>query len=388
MIKIGFYISFLFLGKDHTTLNSNSAPVLNETTIDKVTSSQPNTQQSIAKQSITAILMNTTVYPFRHNKLFHCFYCPQTFLDMPPLVDHNNTAHSSLSEGAILKATRKGNPIKVNVEEFGCKLCGVKTEDFNELQTHLIVTHNYKIDVKQCGVIPLRIKGNHFECMHCNRKFVKYKLLVEHVKQHYSNHFCDQCGAVFITEHTLKNHLGTHQVGSFPCSVCNKMFKNQISLMQHIKVIHKKAKRNICGVCDQAFRNYYDKLKHMMEDHGIQVPEYKCTYCPRVFILNAHWRAHEKTHIKPNTYTCDLCQYKHHDKTALRRHMVVHSDERKFKCEVCKKAYARGRTLKEHMRIHNNDRRFACGYCTKAFVQKCSLKGHMRTHHKDAPPLQ
>ncbi|XP_060809171.1 zinc finger protein 883 isoform X3 [Amyelois transitella] len=341
------------------------------------------------KMCRTIICKYTTLCPFRfYRGLFECLYCKAGFLDVAQVEKHFKQ-HDSLSEGEIHKLVSKTAGsikqfVKVNVREFGCKICGDIKENFSELKQHLAEEHNHVDALEDDRMVLFRINKNNYDCVHCGEKFVKYKHLISHTKEHYMNFFCDQCGTGFITASNLKHHMKSHESGSFPCTKCGKVYKNRTGRDEHHRSVHARNRRNVCQICRESFLGYDQKLKHMKNVHNADVPVYKCGFCPKVFLTTSYWKLHEKTtHLKTNCYMCDLCNYKHHNKQALKRHMIVHTGEKSFECNVCGKAYARRNTLREHLRIHNNERRFACSYCDRTFVQKCSLKGHVKTHHKD-----
>lgn len=293
------YTIFLFVGDEPPIVNK-IIPDTNDT-IFKTAAMNRMAPDKVTRKSAITILANTTLYPFRYFRIFHCVYCTKPFLTISLLIEHMKEKYHSLTEAEVssMLVFKSNDPMFVNVEEYGCKLCGDKTEDFEQLKKHLVEEHKKNIDVKNCGIIPYRIKGdNDFQCAHCEKKFDKYKPLRLHVKEHYKNFFCEQCGAGFITAPALKTHSMTHQTGESCCKTCGKVFKNEMTLKLHIKDVHAKAKRNICTVCSESFTSYYLKLKHLVDVHGVKIPEYRCKYCSKLFLLQAQCREHEKTHAK------------------------------------------------------------------------------------------
>ncbi|XP_059056460.1 zinc finger protein 26-like isoform X7 [Achroia grisella] len=343
--------------------------------------------KEIGRNSAINILLYSTLCPFRYYRFYMCLYCSQSFLHMSQLTQHNTIEHNALSKKEIRKSlsrTAKSQPIKVNLLNITCKLCTDYVNSFEELKQHLVDVHKKDIDVKNDGLMPFKITDDQFECGLCDVQCAEYRHLNKHLKAHYRNFFCEQCGAGFVTSAGLTGHLKGHQVGPFPCDSCDKVFNTLTARLEHCKRIHTKTKTNLCKYCQARFLDYYQKRRHMRDVHGVDSNDYKCSFCSKVFLVNSTMRAHERqVHLKNQNFTCDICGYQSHYKESIKRHMICHSNEKNFKCEVCKKSYARQKTLREHMRIHNNDRRFSCKYCGQAFVQNCSLKGHIRTHHKD-----
>ncbi|XP_052757199.1 zinc finger protein 77-like isoform X5 [Galleria mellonella] len=340
-----------------------------------------------SRRSAVILIKSTTLCPFRFNRFYMCIYCTRSFFNMSELETHTNTEHSSLEEKDIRKAlnrTGKSQLIKMNVTNFGCKLCNSELNGFDQLKHHLLEEHEKKIDVNNDGTTLFRITDDKWQCVLCDNEFNKYSRLNNHVKEHYRRFFCEQCGTGFMTVERLKGHLKVHENGEYPCKECGKVYTSESRNRSHYKLIHMKKGRSVCNYCPEWFKDYYQKVKHMIEVHGDKMNNYKCSFCPQSFVLSSALRAHERQkHIRLNLYTCDICNFKTSYKSNLEIHMACHSGVRNFKCEVCGKSYLRKTTLHSHMSIHNNDKRFICKCCGRAFVQKCSLTSHMKTHHKD-----
>ncbi|KAI5640783.1 zinc finger protein 99-like [Phthorimaea operculella] len=200
---------------------------------------------------------------------------------------------------------------------------------------------------------------------------------------HYKNFICALCGAGYISSSRLRIHSRTHEAGSHPCKVCNKVFLNAHARDAHNERVHSNVKRHKCPLCSETFKSYSLKKKHLSAAHEIKVSEFKCDMCPKIFLMIADLNRHKRNeHMKERNYQCKDCELSFFDNYQLKLHSVKHGGERIYRCDVCKKSYARPKTLREHMRIHNNDRRFVCDVCGKAFVQNCTLKDHAKTHKK------
>lgn len=281
---------------------------------------------------------------------------------------------------------RNNLSIKIDVTDLKCKLCNLNVDTIANLKKHLIKDHDVKFypDVKDYVLEFKLTDGEILNCALCNSTFETFKMLLQHMNGHYRNYICDICDLGFINKHKLRNHQRTHDIGSFNCSFCEKVFTTRVRKLCHEKYTHNSNARYTtnCPHCDQSFTSYYRRNRHMSVEHNSAAATYKCNICDKSFILKSKLTSHiKKVHLMERNHICSECGQGFFIKQSLDEHMIKHNGERVFKCTVCSKAYARKKTLREHMRIHNNDRRFKCGVCALAFVQKCSLKSHMLSNH-------
>lgn len=331
--------------------------------------------------NIATIIENSYVCPFRcrHNNL-HCYYCAKFYTDPDELRTH-------IMEHSVKKFTMNQfrTAIKMDITNINCRLCSQKINDLASLKCHLVNEHG-KIfyDDAPEFILPYKLTKDVLNCVVCDKSFMYFHALNQHINEHYSNFVCETCGLGFVDQSRLLSHKSKHQIGSFPCEVCGKTFKNELYKDLHVDRVHKKLGKVYCPKCDVRLMSYHQKLKHLVEVHGESPLQLNCNYCEKVFESRRYLTLHlRKYHIKDYRYECEYCGHKFFTRFSLKNHLPTHTGERNFKCKVCEKSYPRLKTLKEHTRIHTNDRRYRCHICGQAFIQNCSLKGHMRSQHPE-----
>lgn len=325
--------------------------------------------------------------PFRTKTLagYGCAFCSETYQDPKDLRAHTREKHND--EKPLFKSRIDINnlALKIDIMDLTCRICNQEIPDIKTLKTHLATEHEKKIytDVKDFTMeFKLAMEETH-DCALCSSTFETFKMLLQHMNNHYRNYICDTCGVSFLNVTRLRNHKTTHAIGSFNCKICDKVFPTSAKRAYHEKFTHSKVRYNTnCPMCDESFQSYYKRNQHLVQVHNTAAASYKCNICDRTFLLKAQLTNHtKKVHLMERNHICSECGQGFYQKQYLREHMIKHNGERIHKCEVCQKSYARKKTLREHMRIHNNDRRHKCEICGLSFVQKCSLKSHLLSNH-------
>ncbi|XP_068625832.1 zinc finger imprinted 3-like [Battus philenor] len=340
------------------------------------------------KINLENILKYSNCTPFSNKTIagIACAYCKEVYQDPQDLRIHNQEVHRDGDLNDNKRMDKNNLSIKLDITDLKCTICNTTVDFISNLKKHLTSEHNIKFysDVKDY-ILEFKLTSSQIlNCALCNSTYETFKMLLQHMNGHYRNYICDICDMGFINQHRLKSHKRTHEVGTFKCSYCEKIFSTRVRKMCHEKYTHNTSARYTtnCPQCDQSFTSYYQRNRHMFKDHNTVAASYKCNICDKSFILKSKLTSHiKKVHLMERNHICEECGQGFFIKQSLDEHMVKHKGERVFKCTVCNKAYARKKTLREHMRIHNNDRRFKCGVCSMAFVQKCSLKGHMLSNH-------
>ncbi|XP_053623244.1 zinc finger protein 1 homolog isoform X2 [Plodia interpunctella] len=340
------------------------------------------------KLNVENVLKYSNATPFSNKTLsgIVCAYCKESCTGPDELRAHTQETHKNSELNDNKRIDKNNLSIKMDITDLRCVLCNTKVDVIRNLKTHLIKEHDIKFYPDVCDYI-LEFKltaGEILNCALCNSTFETFKTLLQHMNNHYRNYICDVCDLGFINKHRLKNHKRTHEIGTFKCSVCEKVFSTRVRMMCHEKYTHNTNARYTtnCPHCNQSFTSYYQRNRHMFQEHNTTAASYKCNICDKSFILKSKLTSHiKKVHLMERNHVCAECGQGFFIKQSLDEHMIKHNGERVYKCTVCHKAYARKKTLREHLRIHNNDRRFKCGVCGLAFVQKCSLKSHMLSNH-------
>ncbi|XP_063073522.1 zinc finger protein Xfin-like isoform X2 [Engraulis encrasicolus] len=196
---------------------------------------------------------------------------------------------------------------------------------------------------------------------------------------------CDGCKEVFHTVGEMEKHVICHWEGKpLRCSLCERYFKNGLSLNSHTEVPSK------CTICGGTFTNLSSLSLHYLEAHNIK-DSYPCSDCQKTFLNVCRLVLHLQDHTGEFPFQCTRCLKRFKRATCLARHRQMSSCnvnwrimERKFLCHVCGKGFHMLSSLKVHETIHQSTRNFICSECGKCFKGTVNLKAHMRTHVDDA----
>lgn len=355
----------------------------------KKTSSKAIDERPLSKQrhrnNLIALLKYSNCTPFSSKTLsgYGCLFCKETFMDPKFLRVHTEIHKTDL----VFKYNKDFNNLafKVDITDLICKICTESVKDIKDLKHHLIAKHKKSLSMEiKDFILEFKLTSdNIYNCAMCSATFETFKMLQQHMNNHYRNYVCDACGMGFINYTKLKTHQTCHETGEHTCQFCDKVFATKTKKAYHEKFTHTRVRYNTsCPHCAESFQSYYKRNQHMIQVHNTSAASYKCNICDRMFLLKSQLTNHtKKIHLMERNHVCSECGQGFYQKQYLKEHMIKHNGERIHKCDVCNKAYARKKTLREHMRIHNNDRRHKCEVCSMAFVQKCSLKSHLLSNH-------
>ena len=193
-------------------------------------------------------------------------------------------------------------------------------------------------------------KDNKFKCELCDKQFLHYKILTNHIKKKHGNKdgikfSCDECGNVYAQKFNLEQHIKVkHQNFRYKCPDCPELeYSSRSTLDVHIKAKHRgqKYKCTECGI-EYAYRHEY--VHHMRSIHlGVR-------------------------------YNCELCGNEFRSKVSLKDHMIsAHEKIKPFKCEVCHRVYARSSCLWVHRKRKHPETIDKCKQNRMSFGKKSEI---------------
>lgn len=145
--------------------------------------------------------------------------------------------------------------------------------------------------------------------------------------------------------------------GEFSCNICQKEFKNKLSLSTHKRYCTEERLNTTCKTCSKTYKTFYEYRTHMETAHGIN-PRHQCHECGRAFI--------------------SPCK--------LEEHIMHKHDNIKHKCHTCLKEFTNKYVMMNHMKKeHAIDitARKSCTLCcpNQRFIGYNVYAEHLRDKH-------
>ena len=176
----------------------------------------------------------------------------------------------------------------------------------------------------------------------------------------------------------------------FTCEECGKYFSDKSPLNKHFRQYHKIGNHESkCEVCEKTFKNDYIMKNHMGKVHS----PVNCNICGTNVSMGSFNR-HTKTH-QDDKFECEQCDKIFSRKEALQKHKLSCGMEKvkvrpisvfEFKCETCEKKFTKLSYLKQHQRTHftrETIQTYDCKHCEKKFTSNQNLSKHVTKKHPD-----
>lgn len=179
----------------------------------------------------------------------------------------------------------------------------------------------------------------------------------------------------------------------YQCNVCNDIFENAVTFIQHTNTVHKEEYTQNCKHCYLIYKTKEELIAH---DCAVKPKIFECSECSNRFQTLKDLRTHTKhvhsssqaygeTPRKVNLFKCDYCDLTMNSNQHLLDHVqAAHATEYVLHlCDQCDRSFGNTQTLKAHMAAH--ERNYKCSFCGKLCPTAVSLAGHENTHTKDQP---
>lgn len=289
-----------------------------------------------------------------------------------------------------------------NENAFSCKHCDEKFPSWRTRFSHEASIHNI---------------GFKFECQKCKKKFYrsdhckKHEKICNRINNQIKYFSCDVCLTGFQREETYLKHLQTAHPGASEndeqfikkakeyklrysktrndlpdntsdkdgpiCRICNKIFKNDLSLQKHTSLFHTEQVWS-CDKCDAVFVHHSTKMSHMYMIHGVKKP-FECSYpnCSMSFVKKDRYNAHVEKHENPDKkFSCPICQQEFSSYNTMTLHRAKHLANNIYVCPTCSKQFLDRRNYFVHMKLHNAEDLHHCPTCERGFNRKEHLQKH------------
>ncbi|XP_009703577.1 PREDICTED: zinc finger and BTB domain-containing protein 40 [Cariama cristata] len=265
-------------------------------------------------------------------------------------------------------------------KQIQCKECSEVKSTQKELEKHQLEVHGV------VGTAKKKKKRLPVACNICGREFahasgMQYHKLTEHFDE--KPFSCEECGAKFAANSTLKNHLRLHTGDRpFVCKRCLMTFMQASALAYHTKKQHAEGKMYACQYCDAVFAQSIELSRHVRTHTGDK--PYVCRECGKGFRQANGLSIHLRTfHSIEDPYDCKKCRMSFSTLQEHRKHVHEAHSREYHPCPTCSKVFSAPSLLERHMVTHVGGKPFSCEICDKAYQQLSGLWYHNRTHHPD-----
>lgn len=250
------------------------------------------------------------------------------------------------------------------LKECSCQLCGEKFPNHSTLVLHRNRTHK---------------DGRTYTCHICNRSMISTQSLEWHLAHIHNEPAPEKDRNAASGDAAADAEQSSKQ--RVTCQHCDKTFKTDMILRNHVKNTHTEKVPTKCLDCDLEFTSEVRWKHHMMIEHGRTEGTLTCPHCPKRFVNQLRLKTHMIAHSDERPHTCDLCGFMLKTKIQLIKHKQNrHSNERPLQCKYCSWRCKQVSALVCHERTHTNERPYECSVCKQKFKYLGDKNKHERRH--------
>ncbi|XP_048002833.1 zinc finger protein 58-like [Leguminivora glycinivorella] len=268
----------------------------------------------------------------KHYHCYRCKLCSYETTELWSALSHGQVKHSGDAEGRI--HCKKCSHVAKTPEELEkhmksqhylvCKECGEKFKGSHTLKTHKRRIHATVREHK---------------CEACPRAFRSRGRLEAHMAAHGPAAaarvaYCAVCHIQYKNVYVYRNHLvnsKNHSEMRYHCEECGKTFASKVYYKRHYTFYHQKESNHKCELCDRLFISDFRLRHHRQTRHGAErLRNHACDQCAKKFYTATTLRAHILTHSSARTFMCAHCGDTFKQRPALYTHTrLVHQGLKK-----------------------------------------------------------
>ncbi|XP_071777758.2 zinc finger protein 142 [Centroberyx gerrardi] len=242
--------------------------------------------------------------------------------------------------------------------------------------------------------VKVSIKGQIFSCPSCAFKCSQKRALDSHKKRGCLKPDEIQCqvcsfvakSQISLTNHVLlvheKNKCGVAKPKRLHCEHCTFTCKQKRCMVQHVALKHKGARPHRCRYCPFSTTRRYRLEEHESLHTGIG--RHSCNKCNKTFGTMTKLRQHKtRIHDRQPTHFCSLCDFSGYTLDDVRRHNLrCHTGELEHACTHCEARFSSDVALRNHCkRVHPLQVCFSCLQCDYTCSSEAALKTHQQSKH-------
>ncbi|KAF5269873.1 hypothetical protein FQA39_LY08545 [Lamprigera yunnana] len=259
--------------------------------------------------------------------------------------------------------------------------CKYETSEHRLLVQHMCY-HGYHTKLKNIGknvlernklpncnqdnviIFPIHVFGYSCEWENCGSSFNDVYTFYGHIRQHI---------------HSNPTYCKNNETISCLWRGCSYKFPSQYKLSDHIRT-HTKERVAACPTCGAMFSTKTKFYDHRKRQLPIEVQNYQCSQCSKLFPSERLLRDHMRSHI--NHYKCTMCDMTCPKPSALAKHFRYrHLPERPIQCKICDHACLAKHSLEAHMKTHSEEKLYACEECDYRCRSLYGLDKHCYNEH-------
>lgn len=288
-----------------------------------------------------------------------------TQLSGDPLENEGDNMSQEDAFYAILPENRFGDGEETTMQ-YQCCYCRGVYNSFNELNNHLIDSHN--LQLQELSTDSQLEKDNTW-----TDALEKYQIKIDQL---------------FDTSLTV---IDFESQTKYSCTVCEKKFKSSASYRKHTFRSHKVHllfgldKQFHCQHCRVDRNSLSDLNKHLYSRHE---SHFKCEYCDTVVPTKRQKKMHILSHHPDQpAFSCLDCALKFTSHNELKQHCSWHWFHEIIECSDCNKKIKGKKKFKDHMNYHKlrqkeGEQEIICPECGKGLSSRSSLQAHLRYVHR------